>query len=59
MFPPSDSENIPPLCCSNPLPPWALLVPIEVVMSDAEDSDTIAERAEEALDEEVALGFLN
>ena len=28
-------------------------------MSDAEDSDAIAERMEEALDEEVALGFLN
>ena len=28
-------------------------------MSDAEDSDAMAERAEQALDEEVALSFLN
>ena len=28
-------------------------------MSDAEDSDSMAERAEQALDEEVALSFLN
>ena len=55
----SYAENIPPACCSNPLPPCAPLVPIEEVMSDAEDLDTIAERMEEALDEEVALGFLN
>ena len=34
-------------------------MPIEEVMSDAEDSDAIAKRAEEALDEEVALSFLN
>ena len=58
-LPPSNSKNIPPPCCSNPLPPHALLVPIEEVMSDVEDSDTVAERMEEALDEEVALGFLN
>ena len=58
-LPPSDSDNIPPPCCSNPPPPCALLVPIEKVMSDAEDSDSIAERAEQALDEEVALSFLN
>ena len=56
---PSDAENIPPACCSNPPPPRAPLVPIEAVMSNAEDSDTIAERMEEALDEEMALGFLN
>ena len=43
---PSDVENIPPTCCSNPPPPHALLVPIEEVMSDAEDSDVMAERAE-------------
>ena len=59
LLPPSDSKNIPPPCCSNPPPPCAPLVPIEEVMSDAEDLDTIAERMEEALDEEVALGFLN
>ena len=28
-------------------------------MSDAEDSDLMAERAEQALDEEIALSFLN
>ena len=58
-LPPSDAENIPPACCSNPPPPCALLVPIEEVMSDAEDSDTITERAEQALDKEVTLSFLN
>ena len=34
-------------------------MPIEEVMSDAEDSDAMAERAEQALDEEIALSFLN
>ena len=58
-LPPSNAENIPPACCSNPPPPHTPLVPIEEVMSDAEDSDAIAKRAEEALDEEVALSFLN
>ena len=58
-LPPSDVENIPLACCSNPLPPRAPLVPIEEVMSDAEDSDTMAERAEQALDKEIALSFLN
>ena len=57
-LPPSDAENIPPACCSNP-PPRAPLVPIEEVMSDAEDSDSMAERVEQALDEEIALSFLN
>ena len=28
-------------------------------MSDAEDSDTMVERAEQALDKEIALSFLN
>ena len=55
----SNVENIPPTCCSNPPPPRAPLVPIEEVMSDAEDSDAMAERAEQALDEEIALSFLN
>ena len=59
LLPSSDAENIPPACCSNPPPPRTPLVPIEEVMSDAEDSDAIAERMEEALDEEVALSFLN
>ena len=58
-LPSSDAENIPPACCSNPLPPCAPLVPIEEVMSDAEDLDVMAERVEQALDEEVALSFLN
>ena len=58
-LPSSDAENIPPACCSNPPPPCAPLVPIEDVMSDAEDSDAMAERAEQALDEEMALSFLN
>ena len=58
-LPSSNVENIPPACCSNPPPPRALLVPIEEVMSNAEDLDAMAERAEQALDEEVALSFLN
>ena len=58
-LPSSDAENIPPACCANPLPPRAPLVPIEEVMSNAEDSDAMVERAEQALDEEVALSFLN
>ena len=58
-LPPSDAENIPLACCSNPPPPCAPLVPIEEVMSDAEDSDTMVERVEQALDKEIALSFLN
>ena len=58
-LPSSDVENIPPACCFNPLPLRAPLVPIEEVMSDAEDSDAMADRVEQALDEEVALSFLN
>ena len=57
-LPPSDAENIPPACCSNP-PPRAPLIPIEEVMSNAEDSNSLAERVEQALDEEIALSFLN
>ena len=34
-------------------------MPIEEVMSNAEDSNAIAKRVEEALDKEVALSFLN
>ena len=45
-LPPSDAENILPACCSNPPPPRAPLVPIEEVMSDAEDLDSMAEKAE-------------
>ena len=58
-LPSSDAENIPPACCCNPLPLHAPLVPIEEVMSDTEDLDAMAERVEQALDEEVALSFLN
>ena len=58
-LPSSDVENIPPACCSNPPPPCIPLVPIEEVMSNAEDSDAMAERVEQALDEEIALSFLN
>ena len=58
-LPSSDAENIPLACCSNPPPSCAPLVPIEEVMSDAEDSDAMAERVEQALDKEVALSFLN
>ena len=58
-LPSSDVENIPPACCSNPPPPCALLVPIEEVMSDAEDSDAMVERVEQALNKEIALSFLN
>ena len=56
---PSDAENIPPTCCSNPPPPRTPLVPIEEVMSHAEDSDAMAERVEQAPNEEIALSFLN
>ena len=58
-LPPSDAENIPLACCSNPPPPCAPLVPIEEVMSNAEDLDAMAERAEQAPEEEIALSFLN
>ena len=58
-LPSSDAENIPPACCSNPPRPRTPLVPIEEVMSDAEDLDAMVERAEQALDEEIALSFLN
>ena len=58
-LPSSDAENIPSACCSNPPCPHAPLVPIEEVMSDAEDLGAMVERAEQALNEEIALGFLN
>ena len=58
-LPPSDAENIPPACHSNPPPPRTPLMPIEEVMSDAEDSNVMAERAEQAVNEEMALSFLN
>ena len=55
----SDAENIPPACCANPPAPRALLQLIEEVVSDAEDSNTVAERLEDQIGNETALSFLN
>ena len=55
----SDAENVPPACCANPPAPRALLQPIEEVVSDAEDSDMVAERLEDQIGDETALSFLN
>ena len=54
----SDVENIPPACCANPPAPRALLQPIEEVVSDAEDSDAVAERLEDQIGDESILSFL-
>ena len=54
----SDAENIPPACCANPPTPRAPLQPIEEVVSDAEDSNMVAERLEDQIGEETALSFL-
>ena len=54
----SDAENIPPACCANPPAPRAPLQPIDEVVSDAEDSDMVAERLEDRIGEESALSFL-
>ena len=54
----SDAENIPPACCANPLAPGAPLQPIEEVVSDAEDFDTVAERLEDQIGDETVLSFL-
>ena len=54
----SNAENIPPACCANPPTPRALLQPIEEVVSDAKDSDVVAERLEDRIGEETALHFL-
>ena len=54
-----DAENIPPACCANPPTPRALLQPIEEVVSDAEDSNAVAERLEDRLGDETTLSFLN
>ena len=54
----SDAENIPPACCANPPTPRAPLQPIEEVVSDAKDSNMVAERLEDRIGEEAALGFL-
>ena len=55
----SDAENIPPACCANPTAPRALLQPIEEVVSDAKDSDSVVERLEDQIGDETALSFLN
>ena len=54
----SDAENVPPACFANPPAPRAPLQPIEEVVSDAEDSDVVAERLEDRIKEETALSFL-
>ena len=54
----SDAENIPPACCANPLTPRAPLQPIEEVVSDAKDSNVVAERLEDRIGEETTLRFL-
>ena len=54
----SDAENMPPACCANPPTPRAPLQPIEEVVSDAEDSNMVAERLEDRIGEETALSFL-
>ena len=55
----SDAENVPPACCAHPLAPRAPLQPIEEVVSDAKDSDAVAERLEDQIGDETALSFLN
>ena len=55
----SDAENIPLACCANPPAPRALLQPIEEVVSDAKDSNAVAERLEDQIGDETALSFLN
>ena len=54
----SDAENIPPACCANPPAPRAPLQPIDEVVSDAEDSNVVAERLEDRIGEENTLSFL-
>ena len=54
----SNAENIPPACCANPSTPRAPLQPIEEVVSNAEDSDLVAERLEDRIGEETTLSFL-
>ena len=55
----SDAENIPPTCCANPPAPRAPLQPIEEVVSDAEDSNTVAKRLEDQIGDESTLSFLD
>ena len=54
----SDAENIPLACCANPPAPRAPLQPIDKAVSDAEDSNVVAERLEDRIGEESALSFL-
>ena len=54
----SDAENIPLACCANPPAPRAPLQPIEEAVSDAEDSNAVAERLEDQIGDESALSFL-
>ena len=54
----SNAENIPPACCANPPTPRAPLQLIEEAVSDAEDSDAVAERLEDRIGDETALSFL-
>ena len=54
----SNAENIPPACCANPPAPRAPLQPIEEVVSDAKDSDVVAERLEDRIGEETTHSFL-
>ena len=54
----SDAENIPTACCANPPAPRAPLQPIEEVVSDAEDFDTVVERLEDQIGDETTLSFL-
>ena len=58
LIPFSDAENIPLACCANPPTPRAPLQPIDEVVSDAEDSNMVAERLEDRIGEESALNFL-
>ena len=53
----SDAENIPLACCANPPTPRAPLQPIEEVVSNAEDSNVVAEGLEDRIGEESALSF--
>ena len=54
----SDAENIPPAFCANPPAPRAPLQPIDKVVSDAEDSNTMVERLEDSIGEESTLSLL-
>ena len=54
----SNAENIPLACCANHPAPRALLQPIEEAVSDAEDSNMVAERLEDQIGDEITLHFL-